>query len=127
MTLDGPSGGVARGAFVIENTLDEAIVAALQWTEFSADRGPSHRPAFVFTPAELQLGPREQAVVEVVVPLDETLDAGSVYRGEIFVAELPGTRLRVDLRRRPDASPAGASEANEVAAGGVEADVEDQA
>ena len=52
-------------------------------------------------PATVSLAPGEQAMVRVAAELDDTLESGVRYRGEIAIPALSDRRIPIVLRRRP--------------------------
>jgi hypothetical protein len=103
--LESEVGRAALGVFVVENTTAQQLSIPIRISPFVADDGSEAQPAVVFRPDVITLGPSEQLVVQVVAAIDETLEPGVRYRGEISVPELSETRIPIVVRRRPSALP----------------------
>jgi len=100
MVLEGESGSRVLGVFLVENHLNRDISARVVASSFVAANGDEVKPAMVFDPELVALGPGEQSLVRVVVFIDETLDLEVRYVGQFTIPELTGTRIPVVLRRR---------------------------
>ena len=66
----------------------------------STTRAARSRPRLVLRPATVSLAPGEQAMVRVAAELDDTLESGVRYRGEIAIPALSDRRIPIVLRRR---------------------------
>jgi hypothetical protein len=100
MVLEGESGRRVLGVFLVENHLNRDISARVVASSFVAANGDEVKPAMVFDPELIALGPGEQSLVRVVVFIDDTLDLEVRYVGQFTIPELTGTRIPVVLRRR---------------------------
>jgi hypothetical protein len=100
MVLEGESGSKVLGVFLVENHLNREISARVVASSFVAANGNEVKPAIVFDPELIALGPGEQSLVRVVVFIDDTLDLEVRYMGQFTIPELTGTRVPVVLRRR---------------------------
>jgi hypothetical protein len=89
------------GVFVVENLTADPVSAPIQVSAFVDDRGNEVRPRLVLRPSTLQLGPGEHAMVQLAAELDDALESGVRYRGEIAIPGLSDRRIPIVLRRRP--------------------------
>lgn len=102
MVLEAPLGDVALGAFVIENALGREVQAGVVASSLSGPDGDIE-PAVAFEPAQISLAPGEQAVVRAALAIDDRMQPGLEYRGELSVPTLPGTRIPIVARRTLEA------------------------
>ncbi len=93
------------GVFLVENLTAEPVSAPISVSTFVDEHGREVRPRLVLRPATVSLGPGEQAMVQLAAELDEALEAGVRYRGEIAIPALSDRRIPIILRRR-SAEPA---------------------
>ena len=123
--------------FLVENLTAEPVSAPIHVSAFVDERGREVRPRLGLRPATVSLGPGEQAMVRLAAELDDALESGVAYRGEIAIpapvrATDPGrsappagradpvTRLggaRASSDRRPPAPPGKAAAASRRAGG----------
>jgi hypothetical protein len=103
--LETEVGRSALGVFVVENTTAQQLSVPIRISPFVAEDGREAQPAVVFRPDVITLAPGEQLVVQVVAAIDETLEPGIRYRGEISVPELSETRIPIVVRRRRSTMP----------------------
>ena len=115
--LETEVGRSALGVFVVENTTPQQLSIPIRVSPFVAEDGRVAQPAVAFRPDVITLGPGEQLVVQVVAAIDETLEPGIRYRGEISVPELSETRIPIVVRRRRSAIPRAALDRNGRTAG----------
>ncbi len=94
LVLEAAAGEVARGIFVVENTLPRAIS-----TRFVVNGVVGGGIAFEFEPDVLDLEPREQKIVRVLARIHDALEIDVTHRGEVSVLDLPGTRIPIVVRR----------------------------
>ena len=102
MVLEGTSGSKVLGVFLVENHLDHPISARVVASSFISADGHEVSPTIVFDPESVSLGAREQALVRVLVFIDETMAPEVRYLGQLTIPELIGTRIPVVLRRLID-------------------------
>jgi hypothetical protein len=115
MVLEGISGSRVLGVFLVENHLDHPISARVVSSSFVSANGGEVSPTMVFDPEAVVLGAREQALVRVVVFIDETMAPEVRYLGQLTIPELMGTPIPVVLRRLidPDLPSVATSESKE--------------
>lgn len=89
------------GVFLVENLTSEPVSAPITVSTFVDEQGREVRPRLVLRPATVSLGPGEQAMVRLAAELDEDLEPGVRYRGEIAIPALSDRRIPIVLRRRP--------------------------
>jgi len=110
------------GVFLVENLTAQPVTAPIGVSVFVGEQGHEVRPRVVLRPATVNLGPGEHTIVQLAAELDEALEAGITYRGEIAIPALSDRRIPVVLRRRPaeamppEATPAPAEKAGAKAA-----------
>ena len=85
----------------MENLTAEPVSAPISVSVFVDDKGRTVRPRLVLRPATVSLAPGEQAMVRVAAELDDTLEPGVRYRGEIAIPALSDRRIPIVLRRLP--------------------------
>lgn len=105
MALEGRLGSRPAGAFVVENGLDRRVRTPLLASSFKGPAGAELSIPLTFEPAEIDLEAGDQVLVRVTAAIDDSLEHGVVYRGDVTVPGLPGTRVglvvRRDGKRRP--------------------------
>jgi hypothetical protein len=104
MLLEGKAAQLALGVFLVENLLPERVLATVVASAFVDDERRAVRPTLGFDPEVIDLEPREQVLVRVAARMDDALEPGIRYRGDLSVLGLPGTHIPVVLFRRPDAA-----------------------
>lgn len=87
MDLHAPSGEVAQGSFVLENKRTESTEISFMISEFIEAGGTtSFRPPLHIQPPRFKLGPREEAVVTLHLPMyRELFEPGKVYTATVVV------------------------------------------
>jgi hypothetical protein len=117
LLVEADSGRPGFGVFVVENLTAEPVSAPITVSAFVNDAGHQVRPRLVLRPATVSLEPGQQAMVQLAAELDEELETGVRYRGEIAVPALSDRRIPIVLRRVapadgvPNPSDGGATEA----------------
>jgi len=100
MVLEAPAGHTAVGAFMVQNRLGQHVAAPVVTSAFLDPSGAEVRPALAFEPDVVSLDVGEQVLVRVTATIDERLEPGVGYRGEVTVPGLSGDRIALVLRRR---------------------------
>jgi hypothetical protein len=100
MVLEAPAGQTAVGAFMVQNRLGQHVAAPVVTSAFLDASGAELRPALTFEPDVVSLESGEQVLVRVTAAIDERLEPGVGYRGEVTVPGLSGDRIALVLRRR---------------------------
>lgn len=101
MVLEAEAGGHALGVFLVENKLDRKVSAPIVASAFVAPDGREVHPVLGFDPEVVTLDPGEQILVRVTAAIDEQLESGVTYRGEVTVPGLSGSRVPLVVRCRP--------------------------
>jgi hypothetical protein len=104
MVLEAPAGQPAVGAFMVQNRLGQRVAAPVVTSAFLDPSGVEVRPALAFEPDVVSLESGEQVLVRVTATIDERLEPGVGYRGEVTVPGLSGDRIALVLRRRDETS-----------------------
>lgn len=102
LVLEAASGETASGTFAITNHLSTVVSTHVTTAPFADVNGRPKDIAFVFTPADIQLEPAEQLLVQVTTKIGDDLLPGVRYRGEFTVPDLSGAGIPVIVRRRHD-------------------------
>lgn len=100
LVLEAGSGERARGLFLVENPLPAEVGGRVESTGFVDPRGIPARVEVAFQPPELHLRSGEQALVQVSAAIDDGLEPGVRYTGEVGVPGLSQARIPIVLRRR---------------------------
>lgn len=100
IVLEGEEGASPRGAFLVTNDLGRELSCEFVASSFADPSGAVGSAKPVFEPATLELGPGEQRVVHVLIPIEGTLAAGVGYAGEVAIKGMDGFSVPVVLRRR---------------------------
>jgi hypothetical protein len=100
MVLEAPAGHTAVGAFMVQNRLGQRVAAPVVPSAFLDPSGAEVRPALAFEPDVVSLESGEQVLVRVTATIDDRLEPGVGYRGEVTVPGLSGDRIALVLRRR---------------------------
>ncbi len=87
------------GVFVVENLTAAPVSAPITVSPFVSEEGHEVRPRLVLRPAVVTLEPGQQAMVQLAAELDEALEPGVRYRGEIAIPALSDKRIQIVLRR----------------------------
>lgn len=100
LVLEGEAGSVVRGTFLVSNDLERSVSCKFVGSDFKGPGGASVFVKAAFDPPGLELGPGEQRVIQVSIPIDDTLTAGVGYAGEISIGGMDGFAVPVVLRRQ---------------------------
>jgi hypothetical protein len=116
LLVEADGGRPGFGVFVVENLTAEPVSAPITVSAFVNDAGNEVRPRLVLRPATVSLAPGQQAMVQLAAELDEELETGVRYRGEIAIPALSDRRIPIVLRRvaaseTPERSPSAAVDA----------------
>jgi len=104
MVLEGAAGQTAVGAFMVQNRLGQPVAAPVVTSAFLDPSGVELRPALAFEPEVVSLEPGEQMLVRVTATIDQRLEPGVAYRGDVTIPGLSGDRVALVLRRRDEAN-----------------------
>ena len=107
LLIEADGDGPGFGVFVVENLTAEPVSAAIRVSRFADEGGREVTPRLHLRPATVSLGPGEQAMVQLAAELDDALEPGVRYRGEIAIPALSDRRIPIILRRRPAIDPGG--------------------
>ena len=99
LVLEGEAGSVVGGTFLVSNDLDRSVSCKFVASDFKGAGGASVFVKAVFDPPGLELGAGEQRVIQVSIPINDKLDAGVGYAGEISIGGMEGFAVPVVLRR----------------------------
>ena len=99
LVLEAEAGARAEGAFIVENLLSEGMSSPVVASAFADAEGRELRPRLAFEPEVVVLDAGEQVLVRVVATIDEALEAGVGYRGEVTVPGLVSRGLSIVVRR----------------------------
>lgn len=99
MVLEAAAGKSAVGAFMVQNRLSQRVTAPVVASAFLDASGREAKPVLVFEPDVVSLECGEQVLVRVTAAVDERLDAGASYRGEVTIPGLSGDRVPIVVRR----------------------------
>lgn len=100
LVLEAEAGGTAVGAFLVENGRDEKISAPVSASTFAAAGHGEVEQKLAFEPEIVALEAGEQILVRVAALIDDRLEEGVGYRGEIAVPGAAAAGVPVVLRRR---------------------------
>lgn len=98
--LDGETGARVATAFLVENEGSEAVSAEIKVSAFSGPDGVTAAPVVTVSPAVLDLGPGEQALVQVAAILGPELKADVRYVARISIPGLSEATVPIAARRR---------------------------
>ena len=110
LILEGESGALARGSFLVTNDLERALSCTFVSSDFRDHANKVARAAPVFDPPSVQLGAGEQRVIQVTVVVSDTLEPGVGFAGEFSIKGMEGFAVPVVLRRQHkpgESSPTG--------------------
>lgn len=110
LIVEGEAGALARGSFLVTNDLDRALSCAFVSSDFRDHANLVARAVPVFDPPSVQLGVGEQRVIQVSIPVSDTLAPGVGYAGEFSIKGMDGFSVPVVLRRQHDAGEASPSD-----------------
>jgi hypothetical protein len=122
LLVEADGGRPGFGVFLVENLTAEPVSAPITVSAFVNDAGHEVRPRLVLRPATVSLEPGQQAMVQLAAELDEELESGVRYHGEIAIPALSDRRIPIVLRRvspaeaAPDPSDGAPARAAEPAA-----------
>lgn len=100
LLLEGETGARVVTAFLVENERPEAVSAVIDLSPFADPAGRSVSPEATVTPSVLELGPGEQALVQVAAVLGPELAADVRYIARISIPGLSETTVPIAARRR---------------------------
>jgi hypothetical protein len=100
LVIEGEAGTLVRGTFLVSNDLERATSCRFVASDFKDPNGVSVRSKVSFDPPALELGPGEQRVVSVSIAMDDSLNPGVGYAGEISISGMEGFAVPVMLRRQ---------------------------
>jgi hypothetical protein len=100
LVLEGEEGATVRGAFLVTNDLARNVSCEFVASDFRDPGGATVPARPAFHPATLELGPGEQRVIQVMLPIDGALAAGVGYAGEFSIKGMEGFAVPVVLRRQ---------------------------
>jgi hypothetical protein len=103
--LEGKTGTIATGFFVLQNSLPHEIATAIEVSPLIAFDGRRVDSALRFDPGTISLAAGEQVIARVTSKITRRLVAGLRYEGEILVPGVAGARIPIVLQRKPDAVP----------------------
>ncbi len=104
MVLEAATGDDAAGAFMVQNRLTQKVAAPVVASAFLDPSGNEARPILAFDPDVVALDPGEQILVRVTARVDDRLEPGVAYRGEVTIPGLSGDRIQLVVRRRAAAN-----------------------
>jgi hypothetical protein len=99
LVLEAEAGESASGAFIVENLLREGMSSPVVASAFASPDGRELRPRLAFEPEVVVLDAGEQVLVRVVATIDDALETGVDYRGEVTVPGLVSRGLSIVVRR----------------------------
>jgi hypothetical protein len=99
LVLEGEEGSTVRGAFLVTNDLGRNVACDLVASDFVNPGGARVIATATFEPAQFELAPGEQRVVQVAIPVDSKLAAGFGYTGEFAIKGMQGFSVPVVIRR----------------------------
>jgi hypothetical protein len=118
LVLEAEAGQVAQGVVMVENRLSRRVSATVVTSAFSSGTGEEIWPTLRVQPGTIDLEPGGRTLVQVGALVDERLETGMRYRGQVTVPGLSDTPIPVVLQRRPSqtAAPAAPAAGTELAA-----------
>jgi hypothetical protein len=99
LLVEGDGDRPGFGVFLVENLTAEPVSAPITVSAFVDAEGREVRPRLLLRPATVSLDPGQQAMVQLTAELDEALEPGVRYRGEIAIPALSDRRIPIVLRR----------------------------
>ena len=108
LRLEGRPGERLTSAFMVENHFDHPLEVNLESSDLVPATGAA-LPAslLIFEPATLSIGPRAQAVVQVVVTITRDFSVGQTYLTVIRLVGLHAKEVGLSIMVRPPAAPGG--------------------
>ena len=103
MALAGKLGARPAATFVVENGLNRRVHAPLLASSFRGSDESERSIALTLKPEEIDLAPGDQLLVRVSARIQDDLELGVSYRGEVTAPGLPGARVALVVRREPGA------------------------
>ncbi len=100
LLLEGETGARVATAFLVENEREDAVTANIELSPFADADGQTAAPDVTVTPSTLELGPGEQALVQVAAVLGPELVADVRYVGRISIPGLSEGTVPIAARRR---------------------------
>jgi len=100
MVMEGDTGSIALGVFLVENHLPMEVDSKVVASFFKEPARGTIQPDFTFDPQRIVLKPGEQILVQASCPISAEIEANVRYKGEFAVPGLKGSTIPVVLRRR---------------------------
>jgi hypothetical protein len=108
LRLEGRPGDRLTSAFMVENHFDHPLEVSLESSDLVPGTGAALPASLLaFEPATLAIGPRAQAVVQVVVTLTRDFSVGQTYHTVIRLVGLHAKEVGLSITVRPPASSGG--------------------
>jgi len=109
LRLEGRPGDRVTSAFMVENHFDHPLEVSLASGDLVPASGAALPASLVtFEPATLSIGPRAQAVVQIVVTITREFAVGQTYLTVIRLVGLHAKEVGLAITVHPPASPDGA-------------------
>ena len=100
IVIEAAAGKSGLGVFMVENTTTRQVSGPLGVSPFADEAGREVEPTVRFAPDVVSLDPGDQVLVQVAAVVDESLEPGVRYTGEISIPQLSGMRIPLVVRRR---------------------------
>jgi hypothetical protein len=101
LVLEAKAGEVAQGVVMVENRLPRRVTATVVTSAFSNEAGEEIWPTLRVQPGTVDLEPGARTLVQIGALVDDRLEAGVRYRGQVTVPDLSDTPIPVVLQRTP--------------------------
>jgi hypothetical protein len=114
LRLEGRPGDRVTSAFMVENHFDHPLEVSLASSALVPANGATLPASLVtFEPASLSIGPRAQAVVQIVVTITGDFVVGQTYFTVVRLVGLHAKEVGLSITVRPPAQPDGAPTSDE--------------
>jgi hypothetical protein len=108
LRLEGRPGDRVTSAFMVENHFDHPLEVTLESGDLVPATGPALPASLLaFEPPTLSIGPRAQAVVQVVATITRDFSVGQTYLTVVRLVGLHAREVGLSITVRPPAPPGG--------------------
>jgi hypothetical protein len=106
IVLEEEASKIASSVFLVQNNQNYEITVRPEFSQFLDPLAPGASPNVSFDPKEVRLPPQMQVSIRIMAFIDPNLQPDVLYKCELTVPALGGTRTPVIIRRRIAAAPA---------------------
>jgi len=100
LVLEAQAGETAKAYFLVENQLSRQVPAEIIASPIVDTNGQEIAQQLYFEPSSINLVPGEKILVQVAADINQTLEVGTAYRGNVTVPGLSDAPIAIVIRRQ---------------------------